>query len=281
MEKISKNKSINAVFENIVPALENIYGENILITICDKEKCLYCKQASDFDLKTKVGDSINDSPGLVQVINSGECKYNICDTPQIVELYGSEFSAYISPIKEDGQVVGVLSLAISLKRKRLMDNIVKNFSESFFQVSKGINDINEGCQYLANMSLSLLNETNLANEKAKESDEIVGIIDDISKQTNLLGLNASIEAARAGEYGKGFTVVAKEIRKLSNSTKESIHKIESIIGNVSTSIGSIDDNLNKINDVTQNQSAAIQQISAAIQELNDTTHKLKELSEKL
>lgn len=98
-----------------------------------------------------------------------------------------------------------------------------------------------GYKQLAEMNTQLLRETNEANKKAKNSDEIVGIIQDISKQTTLLGLNASIEAARAGDSGKGFAVVAQEIRKLSNTSKESINKIDTIIKYISNSISSIDD----------------------------------------
>ncbi len=102
-----------------------------------------------------------------------------------------------------------------------------------------------------------------------------------SKQTTLLGLNASIESARAGEYGKGFAVVAQEIRKLSNTSKDSIDKIDGIIKYISNSISSIDENLNSTNEISQNQSAALQQITASIEELNSTAHLLGTIADKL
>ena len=64
------------------------------------------------------------------------------------------------------------------------------------------------------------------------------VVEDITEQTNMLALNASVEAARAGEYGKGFAIVASEIRKLSEESKESINKIANMLTNVQNSASS-------------------------------------------
>ncbi len=111
-----------------------------------------------------------------------------------------------------------------------------------------------GEDYLKSMKLSM----DRIIESSGEINAIVGIINDISDQINLLSLNAAIEAARAGDYGRGFAVVADEISKLADQTASSIKDIENLIASNDTEIhrgqdsvvGSIDVISDIINGVT-------------------------------
>lgn len=76
------------------------------------------------------------------------------------------------------------------------------------------------------------------NNNTKSIISILDKIDELSNQTNLLSLNASIEAARSGQFGKGFSVIANEIRKLSDESKKASLEIKDIINNVHSSIDS-------------------------------------------
>ena len=107
-----------------------------------------------------------------------------------------------------------------------------------------------------------------------EIEEMVMIIKAIASQTSLLSLNASIEAARAGEAGRGFSVVAEEIRKLSDSTNESVTKIESMMSTINESVDATNLNIGKMQNEIGGQGAYINKAQSALDTSKTEIYKL-------
>ena len=149
-------------------------------------------------------------------------------------------------------------------------------------VEKAVRSIDQVHQ----MSLELKDDMTQLNEHAQDITRIMNVISDIADQTNLLALNAAIEAARAGEAGRGFAVVADEVRKLAEKTMASTNDvgnaIKAIQESTAKSMTGVDNAVERIGEATElaNQSGqALQEIVATVEATGDQVNAIATASE--
>ena len=158
---------------------------------------------------------------------------------------------------------------------QLSDQVIRAVAEISEQMRRG-SGLGREAVARANASRATIDALAKA---ADQIGDIVTVINQIAAQTNLLALNATIEAARAGEAGRGFSVVASEVKTLATQTGKSteqigakVAEIQSTTREVVASLASVAEAIDQLSDVTESVSAAIEQQRAATENFAVSAH---------
>lgn len=263
---------MDRVFEsliNVSPIISKMLGENAVITIWDKEECLYSLDGKNKKSGVKVGQkadaAINEKTGISDVIYKQ--KKTLTTILNEAEHGMDSKVTFIPAINESGEVVGLVSISYDITNIIKVTNSTETLKASLEETNVTISEIAGSAVQLSDKINYMVQNTKETERLIEQSSNAVTLIEKISKQSNLLGLNAAIESSRAGEYGKGFSVVATEMRKLALDSGQSSKQISAALAEMSNSMKEIIDTINELGQIATNQAASLEEVSAAVEEI--------------
>lgn len=267
---------MNKIFESLKeasPVIKELFQEDTSIVIENKNEILFMSEGNTIKPPSKVGDKVEKNLVRDKVNKDKKTIHTVLTK----EEHGVDLKLISVPIKNtNDEITGILCLTRNTENESRVRNISKELMSALLETNKAVNEIEDSSGKLSDNVNEIIERVEKTEININESSKVLDLIKSISRQVNMLGLNASIEAAKAGENGKGFSVVATEMRKLSQLSSDASKQISSYLEAMKSNIESITNSMHNLGDIAISQSQNIEEVSITMDEITLNSQRLVE-----
>lgn len=268
-------ENILELYLKFLPRLKELMNEDFYILVGDRTKVIQYIPCEKINLDFNEGYVFPEDDPVHEVMASNKQMIHI--VPK--EMFGFNFKVITSPIcNENGAVVGNIHIGKSLELQNMIEESAENLYATIEEANASIQEISTVFKDFSGTLSIVDDDTSTTEKKIMETSSIISSIQSISAQSNLLALNAAIEAARAGNAGKGFSVVADEMRKLSQESSESARKVTQTLTEIIQAVQNISTRITAVNEAANMQNSSTNEITIALDEITATSENLVNLT---
>lgn len=268
-------------FENFAPILAEMFPEGAFLYLSDLTKIIYRQSSKKFDMPNiQIGYNLKEEDIASKVIKTKQ--------PFTTELNSSKYGVPVLitcyPLFDEDnpkEIVATLGVVIP---KLLANNLCEmsgNLENGLSGIASAIEQLSASASNIHTNEQELNKEINEIISLSERINAISTFIQKIADETNMLGLNAAIEAARAGESGRGFSVVAQQIRKLSEQSKSTVPEIKRLTDSIKVKVTATSERSQSSLTSSVEQASATHEISASIEEITSMSEELSKIAHNL
>ncbi|PKM78066.1 MAG: chemotaxis protein [Firmicutes bacterium HGW-Firmicutes-15] len=265
-------------FDIFAPIIIDSQPEGAWVGASDMEK-VNCRMGSDkFDTNVTIGLPITEVKTAVQTIQAKKRIQVDISTKKLGNIRMISIPLFD---EETGEVVGTFGITTPRNLASNLQDAAGKLSSNTEQMASVMQEIAASAGEINITESKLADEINDVQKYLANISEVLVFTKNVADQTKMLGLNAAIEAARAGELGRGFGVVAEEIRKLSDQSKQTADEIGRLIRDISFKVQEAVEASQGTVKQSQEQAAATEEVTASVMEMAEVAEKLITLARSL
>lgn len=281
MVSFPKLHPVASSFNHFAPVLAEMFHEGSFLYMTDLTQIAYRQASEQFDIPSlALGHKLSQDDLPYKVIKSKQPMKQELDEAK----YGVPVFEATYPLFEDDdnqEVVATLGIALPKVTAVTLREMADSLEDGLSGISAAIEELTSSASEIHTNEQSLNDSIKEIIGISEQINDVSAFIKEIADETKMLGLNAAIEAARAGDAGRGFGVVAEEIRKLSDQSKSTVPKITELTDNIRIKVEEASNKSHSSLASSQDQAAATEEITASIEEISAMSEELAKISKQL